>query len=108
VQEGECLPRRVKGARPLSPAETARLERLRGHVKALGRFQWTCKGLARTWGYESGTSVRDRMAGDVRITDDEEEWLERWAAFAEANPPPYQGVLPGNARRRGPESPDQK
>jgi len=75
-----------------TPAMTP--ERMVECLAVLQPFQWTRRGLARQLGYGSGTSLRDKLAGRVRITEEEAAWIEKWTAFAKQNPPP------GNAQSR--------
>lgn len=71
-----------------APPSAMTPQRLRECMDFLKPFQWTRRGLARLFGYSSGTSWRDKMANRVRTTRDEAEWLEKCVAFFKANPPP--------------------
>jgi transcriptional regulator with XRE-family HTH domain len=59
-------------------------ERLRECLKTL---DWTQRGLARLLGRPEGT-VRQWLAGVVRVPADVAEWLEALARFHERHPPP--------------------
>lgn len=77
-------------------------ERLRECMETLNTIQWTSKGLARAFGFASGTSWRDKRMGKVRILPDEAEWIEKWMAFFQANPPPARPKISNPPRRENP------
>ena len=62
-------------------------ERLRECLAALA---WTQRGLARLLGRPEGT-VRQWLAGVVRVPVDVAAWLEALARFHERHPPPTRG-----------------
>ena len=79
---------------------------LRVTMDFMEAFQWTRKGLARAWEYPSDNTIRQKLAGKTRITEDEADWMAKVRAFFAANPPPVRGFY-ARSGKAGASSPRQ-